>query len=107
MTLRTTKPSFAAIDLPEEIRARISSLIANRSEQEQQALISAAQWAVRAHHDQQRASGEPYYSHALAVAGILNELNLDYETLAAAILHDVVEDTKVTPQDDRGRIWSA
>ncbi len=58
---------------------------------------------VDAHHGQQRVSGEPYYLHALAVAEILNDLNLDYETLAAAMLHDVVEDTRVTLDDVRTR----
>ena len=61
----------------------------------------AAAWAVDAHHGQERASGEPYFHHALAVAEILNDLKLDYETLAAAMLHDVVEDTEVTLDDVR------
>jgi GTP pyrophosphokinase len=67
-----------------------------RSEEEIVFLRKAAQYAEQAHKDQRRASGEPYFSHVIAVAAILAELNMDVETLAAAILHDVVEDTETT-----------
>ena len=79
----------------------LESLLADRPESEQQVLKKAATWAVNAPQDQQRASGEPYASHVFAVAEILNGINLDYETLAAAMLHDVVEDTEVTLDDVR------
>src|SRR2546425_301523 len=52
-------------------------------------------FAARAHDGQQRRSGEPFIEHPFAVARILAELHLDEETLAAALLHDVVEDTGV------------
>lgn len=55
--------------------------------------------ASKAHHGQKRSSGEPYITHPVAVATILAEMHLDHETLAAAILHDVIEDTNVTYQD--------
>jgi GTP pyrophosphokinase len=77
-------------------RDRFDRLFRERSENHRMVLQKAAEWAVDAHHGQKRASGEPYYSHVLAVAEILTELNLDYETIAAAMLHDVVEDTDVT-----------
>jgi GTP pyrophosphokinase len=83
------------------IRAAIDDLLKGRPDTEKQVLEKAAGWASEAHRDQQRASGEPYYSHVLAVAEILRALNLDYETLAAAMLHDVVEDTDVTLDDVR------
>jgi len=67
-----------------------------RSEEEIVFLRRAALYAEHAHKDQRRASGEPYFSHVIAVAAILAELNMDIETLAAAILHDVVEDTEST-----------
>lgn len=54
--------------------------------------------AVQAHAGQSRASGEPYVSHALAVAEILSSLRMDHETICAAILHDVVEDTDIDLQ---------
>lgn len=52
-----------------------------------------------AHKDQYRKSGEPYFIHPLNVAIILAKLRLDKETIVAAILHDVVEDTSVTADD--------
>ena len=57
--------------------------------------------AVKAHGDQRRKSGEPYIIHPLWVAIILADLEMDKETIAAAMLHDVVEDTKFTEEDIR------
>ncbi len=87
--------------LSEAYTQLIQTLLLDRPESEQQILEKAAAWAINAHLDQQRASGEPYHSHLFAVAEILNDLNLDYETLAAAMLHDVVEDTEITLDDVR------
>ncbi|MCQ2537065.1 MAG: bifunctional (p)ppGpp synthetase/guanosine-3',5'-bis(diphosphate) 3'-pyrophosphohydrolase [Lachnospiraceae bacterium] len=57
--------------------------------------------AAKLHADQKRKSGEPYIIHPLCVAIILAELELDKETIAAGILHDVVEDTAVTLEEIR------
>ena len=54
--------------------------------------------AAKAHANQRRKSGEPYIIHPLGVATILADLHMDETTLAAAFLHDVVEDTDVTLQ---------
>jgi len=53
-------------------------------------------YAMKAHGDQRRASGDPYFSHPLEVAGILTEYELDDATIAVALLHDVIEDTEAT-----------
>lgn len=59
----------------------------------------AYEMAVRAHAGQMRASGESYVSHPSAVADILADLHLDATTVAAALLHDVPEDTPLTLED--------
>lgn len=56
----------------------------------------AYQIAEQAHHGQMRRSGEPYISHPVAAAIILAKMRLDYQTIMATLLHDVVEDTTLT-----------
>jgi guanosine-3',5'-bis(diphosphate) 3'-pyrophosphohydrolase len=53
-------------------------------------------YAMKAHGSQTRASGDPYFSHPLEVAGILTGLKLDDATIVAALLHDTIEDTEAT-----------
>ena len=62
-------------------------------------LLKAYNYAKEAHSNQKRASGEPYFIHPCAVALILMELGLDAPTVAAALLHDVIEDTPATEED--------
>ena len=64
-------------------------------------LLHAYDYAKAAHANQKRASGEPYFIHPCAVAEILVDLGLDPATIAAALLHDVIEDTPVTEEDIR------
>jgi RelA/SpoT family (p)ppGpp synthetase len=52
-----------------------------------------------AHEGQTRSSGDPYITHPVAVTGILADMRLDYETLMAALLHDVIEDTEYSKDD--------
>jgi GTP diphosphokinase / guanosine-3',5'-bis(diphosphate) 3'-diphosphatase len=62
-----------------------------------EALLNRAYvYAMRAHGEQMRASGDPYFSHPLEVAAILTDLKLDDATIAAALLHDTIEDTTAT-----------
>ena len=55
-------------------------------------------FSMQAHGSQKRASGDPYFSHPIEVAGILTDLRLDDETIVTAILHDTIEDTVATPE---------
>ena len=61
-----------------------------------EALSKAYNFALNAHKDQKRDSGDPYMSHPVAVANILTELKLDTATIATGLLHDTLEDTKAT-----------
>jgi len=64
-------------------------------------LKNAYDFSRKAHENQKRASGEEYFIHPCTVAGILMELGLDAATVAAAFLHDVIEDTPVSEEDIR------
>lgn len=73
----------------------------NYGEEEYAVLLRAYDFAREAHDGQKRASGEPYFIHPCAVAEILVDLGLDAPTVAAALLHDVIEDTPVTEEQVR------
>ena len=79
-----------------DIESWLESMSNGRPKREVEIIRRACEVAQRAHQGQLRASGEPFFQHSLAVANILSDLRMDYETLAAAILHDVPEDTEVT-----------
>lgn len=64
---------------------------------------TALEFAESAHAGQSRASGEPYIEHPFAVARILADLNMDVQTIVAALLHDVVEDTVYSLEDIEGK----
>ncbi len=59
-------------------------------------LSKAYTFALNAHKDQKRDSGDPYLTHPVAVASILTDLKLDSATIATGLLHDTIEDTKIT-----------
>ncbi|MFZ0845369.1 MAG: bifunctional (p)ppGpp synthetase/guanosine-3',5'-bis(diphosphate) 3'-pyrophosphohydrolase [Pseudolabrys sp.] len=62
-----------------------------------EALLNRAYvYAMKAHGEQRRASGDPYFSHPIEVAAILTDLKVDDATIAAALLHDTIEDTAAT-----------
>jgi len=63
-------------------------------------------FSMKAHGAQQRANGDPYFSHPIEVAGILTDLRLDDETIATAILHDTIEDTLATQEEIEKRFGS-
>ncbi|UCE77512.1 MAG: GTP diphosphokinase [Gammaproteobacteria bacterium] len=92
----TTTPSHGqSLDLD----AWLGVVSEGRSDAEQQLIRAALTRAQAAHKNQMRASGEPYLLHCLAVAEIVHHLKLDHEAVAAAILHDAVEDTDVTLEE--------
>ena len=77
----------------------LSKIEKNYIDKEREMLFKAYAYAETAHANQKRASGEPYFIHPCAVADILINLGLDAATIAAALLHDVIEDTEATAED--------
>ena len=69
-------------------------------------IMKAYNFAKEKHGDQKRNSGEPYIIHPLQVAYTLATMGLDEKTIAAALLHDVVEDTEKTFEDRKEKIAS-
>ena len=88
--LKRTKPKmmrqFELVDRVRQYNPATNEELLNR----------AYVYAMRAHGEQKRASGDPYFSHPLQVAAILTDLKLDDATIAAALLHDTIEDTDAT-----------
>lgn len=69
------------------------------SEEKVEEIRQAFVVAKDAHEGQMRSSGDPYITHPVAVAGILADMRMDHETLMAALLHDVIEDTDCSKED--------
>ena len=93
-TIRAGKPAARSrmmrqYDLVERVRA-------SNPDTDEDLLNRAYVYAMRAHGEQTRASGDPYFSHPLEVAAILTGLKLDDATIIAALLHDTIEDTEAT-----------
>ena len=106
---RAATPSLTAVPLPEPVAAddldpvvatALESLLTTVQAVSPNANLEvirrAALLAASAHGEETRRSGEPYVLHPLAVAEILARIQIDAETIAAAILHDVIEDTPVS-----------
>jgi guanosine-3',5'-bis(diphosphate) 3'-pyrophosphohydrolase len=86
---RKSAPMMRQYDLIERVR--------RYNPNTDEALLNRAYvYAMKAHGEQRRASGDPYFSHPLEVAAILTDLKLDDATIAAALLHDTIEDTPTT-----------
>ena len=66
---------------------------------ERDIILQALFWAEKLHKGQTRASGEPYFIHPLKVAQVLTDFNMDYETIIAGLLHDILEDTDTTKDE--------
>src|SRR5919108_5596844 len=72
---------------------------ANRPNDDLELIRKAYDYSLKSHKGQNRASGEPYLVHPLEVANVLAEMKLDTTAIAAGLLHDAVEDTRVTFED--------
>lgn len=84
-----------------EARGKIEATYDN--EKDKKLVTDAYDYAEKMHEGQKRASGEPYFVHPCAVANILMDMGLDAPTVAAAFLHDVVEDTSATEENIRAK----
>ncbi|HEY5762075.1 MAG TPA: bifunctional (p)ppGpp synthetase/guanosine-3',5'-bis(diphosphate) 3'-pyrophosphohydrolase [Rhodocyclaceae bacterium] len=94
-----TAPEVEALPWYEEFTPKLAYL----SDDERRTVDDAFVFAANAHAGQRRVSGEPYISHPIAVAAQVSEWHLDAQALAAALLHDVLEDSKVTYADIESR----
>ena len=81
----------------------IQKILKDDKQYDMSKIISAYEFAAKAHEGQKRSSGQDYIIHPLAVAYILLELGMDTDTICAALLHDVVEDTPATLDDLKKR----
>ncbi len=79
----------------------VASILKSGKDYDMAAIEKAYLFANKAHAGQKRKSGEPYIVHPVSVANILVSLGMDTESVVAALLHDVVEDTPVTLEDIR------
>jgi GTP pyrophosphokinase len=93
-----TSLALPAIHTPESDLALLAAHLDYLSPDDFALVKTAFETSRDAHAGQFRKSGEPYISHPLAVAGILAGWHLDHQALAAALLHDVVEDTGASPE---------
>jgi GTP pyrophosphokinase len=96
-TLRKTPPSTPSVN--ERFEALLRQVHTNRPNDDTALIRKAWEFCVQHHEGQMRASGEPYIIHPLEVAEVLAEMKLDSTAIAAALLHDAVEDTPATNEE--------
>ena len=82
-----------------EILAKIREYYPKLTKKQEKIIKKAFWYSEEAHREQKRFSGEPYFMHPVAATKILLSINPDVETVAACLLHDVIEDTPITAQD--------
>jgi GTP pyrophosphokinase len=93
------EPKRKSAPIAERVEALLKQVQANRSTEDIALIRRAWEFCVSHHADQKRASGEPYIIHPLEVAEVLAEMKLDSTAIAAALLHDAVEDTPATSEE--------
>ncbi|MEA4920751.1 MAG: bifunctional (p)ppGpp synthetase/guanosine-3',5'-bis(diphosphate) 3'-pyrophosphohydrolase [Clostridiaceae bacterium] len=82
-------------------------IIASHHEEDKPVVYAAFEFALKAHGDQKRKSGEPYIIHPVSVASIIDEWGFDTESVLAGLLHDTIEDTAITYQDVEKRFGTS
>ena len=89
-----TRASSDEIAAPTDSK-NLTKALSYLSRRELRRVRRAHQYAEDAHDGQERLSGHPYITHPLAVAGILADMHMDHQSIMAALLHDVLEDTGI------------
>lgn len=95
------------MDLQEKFEHFIETIKSYNSSANVELITKAYELAYRVHDGQKRATGEPYIIHPLAVAQILAESEMDSESIIAALLHDVIEDTDVSYQNIKAQFGAS
>lgn len=85
--------------MQKELERLLKKLKDNNPANDLEPVIKAFNYAMDKHKNQLRVSGEPFFTHPIAVAHILADMELDTSAVTAALLHDVVEDTEATDED--------
>ncbi len=98
-TRPTTSPDLSDAPRKNSLATFEQVLRGYLTDEQIQIVKRAYYFAEQAHYGQVRRSGEPYVTHPLAVAGVLADMHMDHQSLMAALLHDVIEDTGVTKDD--------
>lgn len=85
--------------MQKQLDSLLKKLNKNSNASDLECVKKAFNFAMKMHEGQMRVSGEPFFTHPIAVANILADMELDSSSVAAALLHDVVEDTEVTDEE--------
>jgi GTP diphosphokinase / guanosine-3',5'-bis(diphosphate) 3'-diphosphatase len=88
----------------EDLILQFEKRLARYNETERQEILKAARWSEGLHKGQSRASGDPYIIHPIKVAETLVDMEMDQDTVIAALLHDIIEDTDV-PSETIGKLY--
>ena len=85
--------------MQKQLESLLKKLKSNNHANDLEPVIKAFNYAMDKHKNQLRVSGEPFFTHPIAVANILADMGLDTCAVTAALLHDVVEDTDATDEE--------